>query len=63
MADLRLVFVPCQKPGEAQGKGPGPESSLLKIKGSEIQQRITELALEAAGHYWAVHCPSHARQN
>ncbi|MFM7028938.1 MAG: acyl-CoA dehydrogenase family protein [Chakrabartia sp.] len=39
--------------GEAQGKGPGPESSLLKIKGSEIQQRITELALEAAGHYGA----------
>ena len=31
--------------GEAAGKGPGPESSLLKIKGTEIQQRITELAL------------------
>jgi alkylation response protein AidB-like acyl-CoA dehydrogenase len=39
--------------GEASGKGPGPESSVLKIKGSEIQQRITELALEAAGHYGA----------
>jgi alkylation response protein AidB-like acyl-CoA dehydrogenase len=39
--------------GEAAGKGPGPESSLLKIKGSEIQQRLTELALEAAGHYGA----------
>jgi len=39
--------------GEAAGKGPGPESSVLKIKGSEIQQRITELALEAAGHYGA----------
>jgi alkylation response protein AidB-like acyl-CoA dehydrogenase len=37
----------------AAGKGPGPESSLLKIKGSEIQQRITELALEAVGHYGA----------
>ena len=36
---------------ESSGKGPGPESSLLKIKGTEIQQRITELALEAAGHY------------
>jgi len=36
---------------ESAGKGPGPESSLLKIKGTEIQQRITELALEAAGHY------------
>ena len=39
--------------GAASGKGPGPESSLLKIKGSEIQQRITELALEAVGHYGA----------
>ncbi len=39
--------------GELQGKGPGPESSLLKIKGTEIQQRITELALEAVGHYGA----------
>ena len=38
---------------EAAGKGPGPESSLLKIKGTEIQQRITELALEAVGHYGA----------
>ena len=35
---------------EREGKGPGPESSLLKIKGTELQQRITTLALEAAGH-------------
>ncbi|MHB9880108.1 acyl-CoA dehydrogenase family protein [Pacificimonas sp. ICDLI1SI03] len=39
--------------GEAAGRGPGPESSILKIKGTEIQQRITELVLEAAGHYGA----------
>ena len=39
--------------GENAGKGPGPESSLLKIKGSEIQQRLTELSLEAVGHYGA----------
>ncbi len=38
---------------ESAGRGPGPESSLLKIKGTEIQQRITELVLEAAGHYGA----------
>jgi len=37
--------------GESSGKGPGLESSILKIKGTEIQQRITELALEASGHY------------
>jgi alkylation response protein AidB-like acyl-CoA dehydrogenase len=39
--------------GESAGKGPGPESSILKIKGSEIQQRLNELALEAVGHYGA----------
>ena len=33
------------------GKGPGPESSILKIKGSDIQQRLTELAMEAVGPY------------
>jgi len=38
---------------EASGKGPGPESSILKIKGTEIQQRLQELALEAVGHYGA----------
>ena len=30
---------------------PGPEASLLKIKGTEIQQRLTELMVEAAGPY------------
>ncbi len=35
---------------ESAGKGPGPESSILKIKGTEIQQRITELTLEAVGY-------------
>jgi len=39
--------------GESSGKGPGPESSILKIKGTEIQQRLQDLALEAAGHYGA----------
>jgi alkylation response protein AidB-like acyl-CoA dehydrogenase len=39
--------------GESSGKGPGLESSILKIKGTEIQQRLTELTLEAAGHYGA----------
>ena len=39
--------------GESAGKGPGVESSLLKIKGTEVGQRLTELVLEAAGHYGA----------
>jgi alkylation response protein AidB-like acyl-CoA dehydrogenase len=33
------------------GKGPGAESSILKIKGSDIQQKLTELACEALGPY------------
>lgn len=32
-----------------QQQGPGPEASLLKIKGTELRQRLTELMLEAAG--------------
>jgi len=31
------------------GRAPGPEVSMLKIKGTEIQQTLTELMLEAAG--------------
>lgn len=37
--------------GESSGKGPGPEASLLKVKGTEVGQRLTELTLEAAGVY------------
>ncbi|MBA4228140.1 MAG: pimeloyl-CoA dehydrogenase large subunit [Hyphomonas sp.] len=33
------------------GQNVGPESSMLKYQGSEVQQEITELALEAAGLY------------
>lgn len=36
---------------EQAGQGPGPESSVLKIRGTEIQQQITELVVEAVGHY------------
>jgi alkylation response protein AidB-like acyl-CoA dehydrogenase len=31
------------------GRAPGPEISMLKIRGTEIQQRLTELAMIAAG--------------
>ena len=33
------------------GAGPGTEANLLKIKGSEIQQDIAELMMDAAGRY------------
>ncbi|KAB2956375.1 MAG: pimeloyl-CoA dehydrogenase large subunit [Rhizobiaceae bacterium] len=36
---------------EASGKPPGAEASLLKIKGSELQQALTELLIEAIGYY------------
>lgn len=35
----------------AVGKAPGPESSLLKIRGTEIQQELDALMMEAAGYY------------
>ena len=39
---------------ENKGMPPGPEASLLKIRGSEIQQRITELTMNAVGYYGLV---------
>jgi len=33
------------------GKNVGPESSLLKCRGTELQQELTELAVEASGNY------------
>jgi alkylation response protein AidB-like acyl-CoA dehydrogenase len=41
----------------AHGGQPGPEVSGLKIRGSEIQQRISELAMEAVGEYAAPYLP------
>ena len=35
----------------ASGKAPGPESSILKIKGTEVQQAIDALYMQAAGYY------------
>ncbi len=39
------------------GGAPGPEASILKIRVSEIQQRIAELAMEAVGEYAAPYQP------
>ena len=35
----------------AAGKEPGTEANILKIRGTEVQQRLTELHLEAVGAY------------
>ena len=42
--EARIMFV---------GEAPGAESSLLKTVGTELSQRLTELAMEAAGVYAA----------
>lgn len=42
----------------ATGKSPGPESSLLKIRGSEVQQTIDALMMEAAGYYALPYVPA-----
>ena len=35
----------------SRSKAPGPEASILKIKGTVLQQTLTELMMEAAGPY------------
>jgi alkylation response protein AidB-like acyl-CoA dehydrogenase len=40
---------------ESAGKPPGPEASLLKIKGSELQQSLTEVLIEAIAYYGFPH--------
>ncbi|SAL51814.1 acyl-CoA dehydrogenase domain-containing protein [Caballeronia sordidicola] len=44
---------------EANGRGPGPEASMLKIKGTEVQQALTELMVEAAGPQAAAFDPAY----
>lgn len=43
VTNLRVIFA------EAQKQAPGPEASMLKIRGTEILQRISELQVEALG--------------
>jgi alkylation response protein AidB-like acyl-CoA dehydrogenase len=42
---------------EGKGRTPGPEASLLKIKGTDMQQTIFELQMLAAGHYALPYTP------
>jgi alkylation response protein AidB-like acyl-CoA dehydrogenase len=41
----------------ATGKAPGPESSILKVKGTELQQAIDALFVDAAGYYALPYVP------
>jgi alkylation response protein AidB-like acyl-CoA dehydrogenase len=45
MTVLRVLYK------EGGKRGPGPEASLLKVKGTEVQQVLTELMVEAVGPY------------
>ncbi len=47
----------------SQGRPPGPESSLMKNLGADLSQRITELALEAAGYFAAAQAPDAPGEN
>ena len=49
--DLWALEMTVMRVLSARGKAPGPEASILKVKGSEIVQSITELAMEAVGPY------------
>ncbi|OTP73492.1 acyl-CoA dehydrogenase family protein [Caballeronia sordidicola] len=44
---------------EANGRGPGPEASMLKIKGTEVQQALTELMVGAIGPQAAAFDPEY----
>ncbi len=42
---------------DRERQAPGPETSLLKLQGSQIQQAISELAMEALGPHAVLHQP------
>lgn len=44
MANYRAIA------GAQLGRAPGPESSILKLRGTEINQQLYELAMEVMGH-------------
>ena len=55
---MALEITCCAWSREAARARPGPEASILKIKGTEIQQALTELMVEAVGPMrCAVRCP------
>ena len=40
-----------------QGKAPGVEANMLKIRGTEVQQKISEMLMKAMGYYALPYVP------
>jgi pimeloyl-CoA dehydrogenase large subunit len=59
MTQLRVV---ADERKQARGR-PNPASSILKLKGSEIQQQITELVMEVVGPYAIPYAPDEEGRN
>ena len=57
--ELMALDITCLRvlAAEAQKRGAAPEASLLKIRGSEIQQTLSELMLLAVGHHAMPYLP------
>ncbi|WP_374593710.1 acyl-CoA dehydrogenase family protein [Aquabacterium sp.] len=51
ITNLRVLADESQAKAEGSKKAPGPAASILKIKGTEIQQTMAELLLAAVGPY------------
>jgi alkylation response protein AidB-like acyl-CoA dehydrogenase len=47
--EMTVLRVLAQANPQGKSGAPGPEASVLKIRGTDIQQRLTELMVEAAG--------------
>ncbi len=58
--ELMALEVTVMRVLAARGKAPGAESSILKIKGTEIQQTLTALMMEALGPYAQPFLPDQA---
>ena len=59
MTQLRVVAA--ERQPRDKGK-PDPASSILKIKGTEIQQATTELLMEVVGPYALPYQPEHGEE-
>ncbi|WP_394840255.1 acyl-CoA dehydrogenase family protein [Pendulispora rubella] len=57
--DIMALEITCLRvlAAEAQKKGAAPEASLLKIRGTEIRQALSELMMLAAGHHALPYLP------